>query len=88
MITGGEKLYYKKDMVSHIIKAPYILRPANYPPGNPGRGWRIYTFGEDDKKVAVICLLGQSGFSRVHLSNPFTFLPEIVNRLKNRYGKI
>ena len=40
VITGGEKIYYKKDMVPHIAKSPYILRPANYPPSNPGRGWR------------------------------------------------
>ena len=80
VITGGECIYYKRDMVPHIGSAPYILRPANYPPGNPGRGWRIYQAG--DKKVAVICLLGQSGFSRVHLSNPYTFLPEIVARIR------
>ncbi|MBN2050149.1 MAG: YmdB family metallophosphoesterase [Spirochaetales bacterium] len=80
VITSGEKIYYKKDMVEHIQKAPYILRPANYPPGNPGRGWRVYEVAE--KKIAVISLLGQSGFRRTHLSNPYTFLPEIVSRLK------
>ncbi|MBI9103924.1 MAG: YmdB family metallophosphoesterase [Spirochaetales bacterium] len=88
VLTGGEKIYFKKDMVSHIIKAPYILRPANYPPGNPGRGWRVYTFGENEQKIAVVCLLGQSGFSRVHLSNPFTFLPDIVSRLKDETKNI
>jgi len=81
VITTGEKVYYKKDMVEHIQKAPYILRPANYPPGNPGRGWRIYE--KDGRKIGVISLLGQSGFRRTHLSNPFTFLPEIVSRLKD-----
>ena len=67
-------------MVPHIGKAPYILRPANYPPANPGRGWRVYQAG--DKRIGVICLLGQSGFTRVHLSNPFTFLPELVSRVR------
>lgn len=80
VLTGGERIYYKMDMVGHIQHAPYILRPANYPPGNPGRGWRIYDVG--DKKVAVIVLLGQSGFTRVHLSNPYTFLPELLSRVK------
>ena len=80
VITTGEKAYYKKDMVEHIQKAPYILRPANYPPGNPGRGWRVYE--KDDRRIGIISLLGQSGFRRTHLSNPFTFLPEIVARLK------
>jgi metallophosphoesterase (TIGR00282 family) len=78
--TLGEKGYYKKDMVDHIVKAPYILRPANYPPGNPGRGWRIYDCG--DRKIGVISMLGQSGFNRVHLSNPFLYTPELAAKLK------
>lgn len=78
VLTGGECIYYKKDMVGHIQKASYILRPANYPPGNPGRGWWIYR--RENFSIAVIVLLGQAGFGRVHLSNPFTFLPELVSR--------
>lgn len=80
VITTGEKTYFKKDMVEHIKQASFILRPANYPPGNPGRGWRIYDAG--DKKIGVITLLGQAGFQRIHLSNPFTFLPSIVEKIK------
>jgi len=79
VLTGGERIYYKMDMVPHIQKAPYILRPANYPPGNPGRGWRVYSV--NGQKIAVICLLGQSGFTRVHLSNPYTFLPDLLSRV-------
>ncbi|MDY7027862.1 MAG: TIGR00282 family metallophosphoesterase [Spirochaetota bacterium] len=86
VITAGEKVYFKKDMVPHITKAPYILRPANYPPSNPGRGWRVFQVG--DRKIGVICLLGQSSFSRVHLSNPFTFLPELVSRVKEETNLI
>ncbi len=78
--TLGEKGYYKKDIVEHIVKAPYILRSANYPPGNPGRGWRVYDCG--DKKIGVFTMLGQSGFPRTHLSNPFTYAPELASRLK------
>ncbi|MEW5814300.1 MAG: TIGR00282 family metallophosphoesterase [Spirochaetota bacterium] len=80
VLTAGECIYYKKDMVEYIQKAPYILRPANYPAGNPGRGWWVYTKAE--QKIGVINLLGQSGFNRVHLSNPYSFLPELVNRIK------
>ena len=29
-------------------------------------------------------LLGQSGFERVHLRNPFAYLPELVERIKER----
>ena len=37
-MTSGECVYYKKDMVGFIPKASFLLRPANYPPGSPGRG--------------------------------------------------
>jgi len=80
VLTSGECIYYKKDMVLHIQKASYILRPANYPPGNPGRGWGIFSC--NGRKIGVISLLGLSGFSRVHLSNPFTYLPELVEKIK------
>ncbi len=82
VITSGECIYYKKDMVPHIEKAPYILRAANYPPGAPGRGWRIYR--RDSFSIAVVCMMGQSGFNRVHPSNPYTFLPDIVSRIREQ----
>ncbi len=81
VITGGEQIYFKKDMVPHIDSAYYLLRPANYPPATPGRGWRFYK-PADDRKIAVISMLGQSGFDRVHASNPFSFLPELASRAR------
>jgi 2',3'-cyclic-nucleotide 2'-phosphodiesterase len=80
VLTGGECIYYKLDMVDHIKNARYVLRPANYPRGNPGRGWWVYR--KKDRAIAVVVLLGQAGFNRVHLSNPFSYLPEIVERLR------
>ncbi len=86
VITSGECIYYKMDMVTHIKKAPYILKPANYPPGTPGRGWKIYSVGSTN--LAVINLLGQSGFNRVHLSNPYTYLPELISRISEETKNI
>jgi calcineurin-like phosphoesterase len=82
-------VYFKKDIQEHMPKAYHLLRPANFPQGNPGRGWRTYTFGgkpaekpDRSEQVVVISLLGQSGFNRIHPSNPYTFLPTIVDRAK------
>ena len=41
VITTGDFAYFKRDMVGHIAQARYLLRPANYPYGNPGRGWLV-----------------------------------------------
>ena len=80
ILTGGEKIYYKLDMVDFISKNPTILRPANYPQGVPGRGLRYVNIG--DKKVVIINLLGNSDFPRTHLANPFNFIENLVEKAK------
>jgi len=79
-ITTGECAYYKRDIVEHMGGATYLLRPANYPYGNPGRGWRV--FGCPAGKVAVIQLLGQAEFPRVHLANPLQAIVELARKLR------
>ncbi len=81
ILTGGECIYYKLDMVDHIKTARYVLRAANYPRGNPGRGWSVYR--KKDRAIGVVVLLGQAGFNRVHLSNPFSHLHEIAEKLRS-----
>jgi hypothetical protein len=80
LITTGEKTYYKKDMVEHIAKNGKIIRPANYPGGNPGRGYRIVEI--EGKKVGFITLLGTSDFPRTHLANPYIAAQALIERLK------
>jgi hypothetical protein len=75
-ITTGECSYYKKDIVEHFNRAPYMVRPANYPPRNPGRGFMV--FEKNERKIAVLSLLGVAGFKRVHLKNPFSLLPKML----------
>ncbi|MDA3852604.1 MAG: TIGR00282 family metallophosphoesterase [Spirochaetaceae bacterium] len=82
LFTSGECIYYKKDMVGHIWKAPYVLRPANYPAGNPGRGWAVLEAAE--KKIAVLNFMGLSGYSRVHLNNPFNYIDDVIERVKKQ----
>ncbi len=78
LITGGEKLYFKKDMVSHIKTCRWMTRPANLPFQSPGRGWQIIE--KQGMQLGVISLLGQSYF-RTHCNNPFTYLPELVKKV-------
>jgi metallophosphoesterase (TIGR00282 family) len=80
VITGGECVFYKKDLVEGFDSIPFVLRPANYPPDSPGRGWRFVQAG--NTRVAVISLLGRAGFARVHSENPFTALPVLADRLR------
>lgn len=80
ILTGGEKIYYKKDMVEFIGKNPNILRPANYPQQNPGRGVKYLTV--NDQKVCVINLLGNADFPRTHLGNSFSLAQMLVDKAR------
>lgn len=82
VITSGECIYYKKDMVPHIARSPYILRPANYPNGNPGYGWRQYTSGS--WKINVVNILGINGNKHVVLKNPFFFIQDLIEKVSER----
>ncbi len=66
---GGEKLFYKLDMVEHIKKAGYMLRPYNMPPDCPGRGYRIVTI--KDRKFLIANLMGNTDFARQSTQNAF-----------------
>jgi metallophosphoesterase (TIGR00282 family) len=83
ILTGGEKIYFKLDMVDFLSKTNWILRPANYPQGDPGRGLRILDIG--GKTVVLINLLGTSGFTRVHLNNPFLLVQTIIAKTKEEH---
>ncbi len=39
VFTSGNHIWDKKDFVPLLDDLENLLRPANYPPGNPGRGW-------------------------------------------------
>ena len=86
VMTSGECVYYKKDMVTHIAKAPYLLRPANFPPGVPGRGWGV--FDTPKGPLGSVNMIGQSGYPRLHGNNPFTYIPEVVKKIKERTPRI
>ena len=56
VLTSGNHIWQKKEMVEYIDENPYILRPGNYPKGTPGRGSVIFeSFGV---RVLVMNVLG------------------------------
>ncbi|MDR0495827.1 MAG: YmdB family metallophosphoesterase [Treponema sp.] len=80
VLTSGECCFYKKDLTENIEKLPYVLRPDNLNPDAPGFGSRIYKAGGE--KIAVVALLGQNGFGRLHSNSPFVHLPVALERLR------
>jgi len=79
-VTLGECAYYKKDLHPVLDQVNFVLRPANFPEGNPGRGWGLYRAAGG--RVAVVSLLGQSGFTKTHLANPLLTLEPILEKVR------
>ncbi len=46
VITTGNHIWDKREIIAHLDAEERLLRPANYPPGTPGRGWNKYACGE------------------------------------------
>ena len=79
IVTSGNHVWDKKEVYKFIDDEQYpLLRPANYPPEVPGRGYRI--FNHQGVKVGVINLLGQVFMGEFDC--PFRIFDEIFDEIK------
>jgi hypothetical protein len=77
VITLGNHTYRHRDVYPLLDSEPRIIRPANFPQANPGRGHTIVEAA--GMRVGVINLSGQ-----MHLrveQNPFTAIDELLDSL-------
>jgi metallophosphoesterase (TIGR00282 family) len=77
----GNHTWAKKD-IFNFIEDEQIVRPANYPKNNPGKGYRIRTCKTNGKKIAVINLMGRVTMS-ILTENPFLAAKDIISKVKN-----
>ncbi|MBV8725100.1 MAG: TIGR00282 family metallophosphoesterase [Candidatus Eremiobacteraeota bacterium] len=77
-ITGGNHIFDKRDFVQYLESSGRVLRPANYPPGVPGRG--AATFSADGVTVGVLNLMGRTFMPPV--DDPFRCADELVPDLR------
>jgi len=58
VLTSGNHIWAKKEIVSFLDEEERLLRPANYPEGVPGRGTGLFKLG-NGQKVGVVNLEGR-----------------------------
>jgi metallophosphoesterase (TIGR00282 family) len=68
VLTSGNHIWAKKEIVPFLDQESRLLRPANYPPRVPGRGAGFFHIG-DGQKVGVLNLEGRVFMK--HLDCPF-----------------
>lgn len=81
VITMGNHTFAKREIVTYLDDCGQVLRPANYAPQAPGRGFGI--FDTKAGPVAVIDLIGRCGMDYTP-DNPFLEVERILKKLDTR----
>jgi metallophosphoesterase (TIGR00282 family) len=57
VMTSGNHIFDKREVIPYIERQPRLLRPANYPPNSPGKG--MWVGDVRGVRVAVLNLIGR-----------------------------
>ena len=81
VITLGNHSFSKREIVPYLEDTDRILRPANYAPQTPGRGWAVYEtrFGP----IGVIDLIGRCNMD-YGPDNPFLLAEKLLKKLDTK----
>ena len=79
VMTSGNHIWDKKEVLDYLPLQPRLLRPANYPAGAPGSGAYLAT-AANGTKVGVLNVMGRVFLAAI--DDPFTTATREVARLK------
>ena len=80
VITSGNHVWDKKEIIELVEKNNKVLRPANFVEGSPGKGFGIYFSKKHKYKIGVINLIGNV-FMRKS-DDAFKVASDLKNRIK------
>lgn len=78
-ITLGNHTWGKREIVNYLDDCPCIVRPANFAPQIPGRGWQIFETKVGD--LALIDLIGRCNMDYTP-DNPFLLVEKILKKIE------
>jgi metallophosphoesterase (TIGR00282 family) len=86
-MTSGNHIWDKREILPVIDQMPQLLRPANYPPDQPGRGTHV-GLGKDSR--VPVATLNVSGRVFMHgaMDDPFRVAAREVERLRKEAAVI
>ena len=79
VLTSGNHIWRRKEIGDYLEREPRLLRPANFPPGAPGRGAGVFTTA-GGTKVGIANLIGRVFMDSVDC--PFQAADAIVPGLR------
>jgi metallophosphoesterase (TIGR00282 family) len=75
VLTTGNHVWDQRELIPYIDRDPRVLRPANFPAGTPGAGWRLHPLA-DGRTALVVNLMGRLFMDA--LDDPFARLDAIL----------
>jgi 2',3'-cyclic-nucleotide 2'-phosphodiesterase len=81
VMTSGNHIWAKKEVIDYMPTEPRLLRPANYPAGVPGRGSYVAQTG-DGRAVGVINVMGRVFMQSI--DDPFTIVLKEIEAIRGR----
>jgi len=81
VMTSGNHIWAKKEVIEYIAAEPRLLRPANYPSGVPGRGSYVARTG-DGRDVGVINVMGRVFMTPI--DDPFTVVLREIEAMRHK----
>ncbi len=81
LITLGDHIYKKQEIIPTLEKEEQVCKPANFPPGAPGRNYALAT-ARDGTPVAALCVLGRTYMRSVDC--PFQAADRVLAELAGR----
>jgi metallophosphoesterase (TIGR00282 family) len=81
VLTSGNHIWKKKEIFPYLDAKPNLIRPANYPPGAPGRGWCEWR-NQRGLTALVLNIQGRV-FMPNHVEDPF----RCVDALLQEHGR-
>ena len=82
LVTLGNHVYGKRQIIPYLDDCPYVLRPANYAPQQPGRGWGIFDCA--GWRLLVMNLIGRCDM-KFGAENPFLMADCILRQNEGQY---
>jgi metallophosphoesterase (TIGR00282 family) len=76
VITTGNHVWDRREIISYIDGDARLLRPLNFPPGTPGRGHGIYALA-DGRKVLVTNAMARLFMDAI--DDPFAALDRLLS---------
>ena len=80
VITSGNHVWDKKEIIELVEKNNKVLRPANFVEGSPGKGFGIYFSKKHKYKIGVINLIGNVFMRKSN--DAFKVASDLKNKIK------